>query len=306
MNLRQIEAFRAVMLTGSATAAAKVLFITQPAVSRLISDLEHQTKLILFTRLGNRLQPTPEAQTLYQDVHRAFIGLDEIKQSAYAIAHKKKGSLRLVAMPLFIKSFMPKLIAQFARQYPNVSIELENAPRIQALDAIRSQRLDLAIVSLGHKEELGLKVQTFCEQKAVCVLPKGHPLCEKEEIHARDLQNQPYITLSRGSPFRTRFDQLFATENINQTYTIETRTQATVYDLVKQGAGISILDPLATNSRDTEVVVKPFLPEVSWQYAIVQSHHTTPSVISQAFIALFMDYVAQSDSFSANPPKATR
>ena len=64
MNFRQIEAFRAVMVTGSATAAAKLLFITQPAISRLIADLEFATKLKLFVRKPNRLEATPEAQAL--------------------------------------------------------------------------------------------------------------------------------------------------------------------------------------------------------------------------------------------------
>lgn len=290
MNLRQIEAFRAVMVTGSATAAAKVLFISQPAVSRLITDLEYQTKLTLFIRKPNRLEPTPEAHTLYREVARAFIGLDQIQRLAEAIANKQQGSLRIVAMPVCIDSFMPPLIAEFLQTHPNVSIELESAPRVHALDLVRTQRLDLAIVSLSKREDVGLEVQTFCQQQAVCVLPAEHPLSTKAQIDIKDLHQQPFITLSSGSPFRSRFDELFAREKVNCAVAIETRNQKTIYDLVKRGAGVAILDPFVTDSQDAEVVIRPFVPTVSWEYAVVQSSATPPSLITQAFIELLMGH----------------
>jgi DNA-binding transcriptional LysR family regulator len=289
MNFRQLEAFRAVMLTGSATAAAKMLFITQPAVSRLLSDLEHQTKLTLFIRKANRLLATPEAQTFYREVERAFIGLNEVKRSADAIINKQQGRLRIVATPVCIDSFIPPLIADFIRKYPNISIELESAARVQALDSVRTQRLDIAIVPLTHKEDLGLKTKTFCHQEAVCVLPKNHTLCDKKFITAHDLSKEKIITLSRGSPFRVMLDKVFGAEDINNSCLIETRTQKTIYELVKLGIGIAILDPFITNASDTEVVIKKFKPKISWEYAVVQAHSIPPSLITKAFIELLIN-----------------
>lgn len=293
MNLRQLEAFRAVMVTGSATAAAKMLFITQPAVSRLITDLEYQTKLTLFIRKPNRLEPTPEAQTLYREVDRAFIGLDQIQRSAEAIANKQQGSLRIAAMPVCLDSFMPPLIAEFLQTHPNVSIELESTPRIQALDLVRTQRLDLAVISLHQREDVGLDVQRFCQQQAVCAVPANHPLAAKQQIEISDLHQQPFITLSQGSPFRARFDEIFAREQVNCAVVIETRNQKTVYDLVKRGAGLAILDPFVTDSQDRDVAIRPFVPEVSWEYAVVQSPSTPPSLIAQAFIELLMQHFSE-------------
>ena len=293
MNFRQIEAFRAVMVTGSGTEAAKMLFITQPAVSRLISDLEYQTRLKLFVRKPNRLEPTPEAQALFRQVDRAFIGLEEISLFADSIVNKQQGSLRIVAMPVCVDSFLPSLVSEFLQQHPKVSIELESAPRIQALDLVRTQRQDLGIISLSSRENLGLQVQNICRQKAVCVLPADHPLCEKSVINVRDLENEPFISLSRGSPFRAKVDEIFARENIKRTFAIETRTHRTVYELVKRGAGVAILDPFITENQDSEVVIKPFLPEVSWDYAVVQPHSATPSLITQSFIALLMAHFSK-------------
>ncbi|MEH6825814.1 MAG: LysR substrate-binding domain-containing protein [Motiliproteus sp.] len=288
MNLRQIEAFRAVMVTGSATEAGKMLFISQPAISRLIADLEHRANLKLFVRKPNRLEPTPEAQALYREVDRAFIGLEEISRTAEAIANKQHGSLRIVAMPVCVDSFLPPLISEFSKQHPHVSIELESAPRIQALDLVRSQRLDLGIVSLTRREDVGLQVARFCQQQAVCVLPASHRLADKAAINVQDLAHEPVISLSRGSPFRARFDEIFARAGITPTITIETRTQRTIYELVQRGAGVAILDPLVTDSLDSEVVIKPFVPEVTWDYAVVQPDSAPTSLITQSFITLLM------------------
>jgi DNA-binding transcriptional LysR family regulator len=265
-----------------------MLFITQPAISRLIADLEHRSNLKLFVRKPNRLEPTPEAQALYREVDRAFIGLQEIRRTAEAIANKQHGSLRIVAMPVCVDSFLPPLIAEFLQQHPHINIELESAPRIQALDLVRSQRLDLGIVSLSRREDVGLQVQSFCRQQAVCVLPANHRLADKAEIHARDLANEPFISLSRGSPFRARFDEIFIKAGIQRVFSIETRTQRTIYELVRRGAGVAILDPLVTDSLDLDVVIKPFLPQVTWDYAVVQSNSAPTSLITQSFIELLL------------------
>jgi DNA-binding transcriptional LysR family regulator len=294
INLRQIEAFRAVMITGSATEAAKMLFISQPAVSRLISDLEYRCHLTLFIRKPNRLEATPEAQAFYREVDRAFIGLEEISRSAAAIANKEQGSLRIVAMPVCVDSFLPALIAQFREAYPNVSIELESSPRIQALDMVRSQRLELGVVSLTGNEDVGLSVQTLCYQEAVCILPLGHALAKKDEIEAKDLVDEPFISLSQGSPFRARFNEIFQREGVQPNLAIETRYQRTVYELVKQGAGVSIVDSLIISDNDANVVVKPFVPKLSWQYAIVQPHASVSSLIAQAFSDLLIAHFKQS------------
>jgi DNA-binding transcriptional LysR family regulator len=284
INLRQIEAFQAVMVAGSATGAAKSLFITQPAVSRLLSDLEHRLGFKLFIRRPNRLDPTPEAQTLYESVDKAFIGLQEIQRSADAIANKQQGVLHIVAMPVCVDSFMVQCVADFLVLYPNIKIELESAPRIQALDMVRSKR----IVSLKEHEDAGLLVQQFCKQAAVCVLPASHKLCDLDVIHITDLQNERFISLSTGSPFRAEIDEMFNQHQVSRKVIIETRTQRTSYDLVKQGVGVAILDTLVTDALDQNIVIKPFVPAITWNYAVVSISFTQQSLIAKAFIELLI------------------
>src|SRR2546423_992951 len=99
MNLREIEAFRAVYVTGSVSRAAEALHISQPSVSRLISNLESSVKLKLFTRAPSGVEPTPEAHHFYGIVERAFIGLDEIRDAATAIRGLEIGAISLGVIP---------------------------------------------------------------------------------------------------------------------------------------------------------------------------------------------------------------
>src|SRR5471032_1331068 len=99
MNLKHIEAFRAVMLAGSMTAAAKELFTSQPNISRLITQLERETGLLLFQRSGVRLIPTSEGNAFFREVERAYVGLQGLTNAAAQIKNLGTGRLRIAAMP---------------------------------------------------------------------------------------------------------------------------------------------------------------------------------------------------------------
>ncbi|OXH86866.1 LysR family transcriptional regulator, partial [Burkholderia multivorans] len=95
LRIRQIEAFRAVMQRHTVTRAARDLHISQPAVSRLIADLEARVGFVLFERQQGRFTPTAQARVLYEEVERAFIGLDRVAQAAEQIRAMRRGTLRV-------------------------------------------------------------------------------------------------------------------------------------------------------------------------------------------------------------------
>ena len=97
LNLRQIEAFRAVYQTGGMTAAGMLMNITQPAVSRLIRDLEAEIGLPLFVRKGTTIAPTPDAVALYQEVARSFHGLDQVALFASDLKRHRSGKISIAA-----------------------------------------------------------------------------------------------------------------------------------------------------------------------------------------------------------------
>jgi len=293
MKVRQLEAFRAVMLTGSATLAANMIFISQPAVSRLINDLEYRLGFQLFIRAPNKLVPTREAEDFFVEVERSFIGLTQLDSVANAIKNKQQGSLRIIVTPLVIDSFMVKLLSDFSRLHPKIKIELEVAPKAQASELIRGSRFDFAILPKPTSNEEGLVSQVFSEHAAVCVLPKDHPLTTKEIIDIADFNAQRYLSLCEGSPFRAVIDSLFLQREVEPELVLETRHQHTIYQLVAQGMGIALLDPFILKQKDERVCVRPVAPDIIWQYALVHLEDRPLSLLAQTFITLLMEYFSK-------------
>ena len=101
ITFRQVDAFRTVVSTGSVTEAASVLGISQPAVSRLLTDMEKEVGFKLFSRVGRNLVPTAESRLLGEEVKRALSGLERIKDAARSIRSFKNAQLRVVTTPTF-------------------------------------------------------------------------------------------------------------------------------------------------------------------------------------------------------------
>jgi DNA-binding transcriptional LysR family regulator len=95
MNLRQMEVFRAVMLTGSVSAAAELLHVSQPAVSKVLAHAQRQSGLLLFERIKGRLAATPEAQALYAEVETLWRGVEKVRDVSRELASPRAGTLRL-------------------------------------------------------------------------------------------------------------------------------------------------------------------------------------------------------------------
>src|SRR5688572_27085102 len=111
MNIRELEAFRTAYLTGSVSRAAEILHVSQPSVSRLISDLEASIKFKLFSRTPRGLEATHEARRLFSAVERSFVGLADIRAAAEAIRTLKSGEVSLGIIPAFAYSVMPEAVA---------------------------------------------------------------------------------------------------------------------------------------------------------------------------------------------------
>ncbi|MCK1351280.1 LysR family transcriptional regulator [Bradyrhizobium sp. CW7] len=122
LNFRQIEAFRAVMLTGTTIAAANMLNTTQPSISRSLAQIQSAAKLKLFELDRGRLRPTPEAVMLFEAVQRNFLGLEAIEETVALLRRSGIGRLRVACTPALGMSVMPAVMARFKVRQPDVHI----------------------------------------------------------------------------------------------------------------------------------------------------------------------------------------
>ncbi len=173
MNLRQIEAFRATMLTGSVSRAADTIHVSQPSVSRLIGDLEASLGFDLFLRTANGVRPTEEARQLLEVVERSFVGIGKIRAAAEAIGDARSGRVALGVIPAFANAVMPRAVAKMREGAPDMRVAVGVRRSAVVVEEIETNRLDLGLVSPfpGMRDLETLFSHTF---RYVCLLPAGH------------------------------------------------------------------------------------------------------------------------------------
>ena len=146
INHRQIEAFQAIMQVGSVSDAAQRMGISQPAASRLLRDLQHNLRLELFERSGNRLHPTPAAYTLFSEVERSFTGLQRIAAVADSLREKRARQLRVAAMPALSNDFLPRFPGAFLKERDDLHITLYGVITPVIMDWMVNNQCDLGFV----------------------------------------------------------------------------------------------------------------------------------------------------------------
>lgn len=299
ITFRQIEAFRAVMVTGTVTQAAEMLHVSQPAVSRMLADLEYELGFKLFERTSRQLIPSDEGRALYHEVQRAFVGLKEILEAARAIREYRAGQLRLITIPSVAASFMPQLLAKFARRYPEVSIALEVQPSPRVFEWIVSLQCDLGISSLPTDNSL-IEVSPFMTGESVCILPRKHRLAAKKVIRCRDLAGENFISFNSDSLYRFRIDEVFRAASVDRIMKIEARTVEAVFSIVATGLGVSIIPPFfPLRSLKEDVIARSFRPTINLNLAILRPTHKPISRTAEKFLEITHEFAAEYQE----PPK---
>ncbi|MBL6929497.1 MAG: LysR family transcriptional regulator [Rhodospirillales bacterium] len=283
INPRQIEAFRAVILTGSMTAGGEMLHISQPAISRLIRALETDLELELFERNGAHITPTNEALILYQDVERLFVGGERIREAAAAIRNRSAGTLRIAAMPNISLGYFPKIVQEFLADRPGISIVLHSDSSVNIIDLVAKNQVNLGLAYVPT-EQPGVDVRALPIADAVCAVPRNHPLAELPVIHATDLEGADFITLGQSSLLHMHIAAALQSANVQCNSLIETRYASTACAFVARGLGVAIVDPfvVAEVGKD-EVVTKPFRPRIPYEFSLIYPQRRPNSGIASEF-----------------------
>jgi DNA-binding transcriptional LysR family regulator len=284
INFRQLEAFRAVMLTKTATEAATLLHTSQPAISRLIRDLERSSKLKLFELRRRRLVATPEALALYREIERSYSGLDRVNQTIASLRDSGVGRLAIGTLPSLNMSVMPRAIRAFLRTHAGVRVSLSDRSDL-VRDGVASGRLDIGFCA-EEFDKSGVECQAVATAREVCVMEAGHKLSRQRTVRAADLAGVPLIMINRTDLARRRIDQQLEAAGIPSQPVIETNAGATVCSLALEGVGVGLVNALiASDFMPRGLVVKPFEPAISFDIFVLHPLHSPPSQLARKFAA---------------------
>ena len=260
ISLRHIEAFKAVVETGSMRRAADVLFISQPAVSKLIASFERAIGFPAFERIRGRLAPTLEGELVYREVERAFVGLHQIEGVASEVRSRKRGRLVVGAIPALSVGLLQEVITRFLAERPNVQVHLETLNAQRLIELVASGRADIAFMT-PHLEHPYVDTELMCEVEAVCVLPKNHALASRKTISLEQLDGVDFIGHGDSNSSFLALERKFHAAGIARTIRIVAPATSTAIGFVAQGAGISVVDPFsAWYLASDRFVIRRFRP----------------------------------------------
>ena len=239
LTLRQLKVFESVARQLSFSRAAEELYLTQPAVSMQIKQLEDNVGLPLFEQMGKKIYLTDAGNELYyysrgisQQLADMELALDELKGL-------ERGKLNISVVST-ANYFAPHLLAKFCQRYSGVTVSLHVSNRETVLKQLADNLTDLAIMG-RPPAHLDIATQSFMENPLVVVAPPNHPLSAARQISVKRLEQETFLVREPGSGTRSAMERFFAAHRININRGMETDTNEAIKQAVQAGMGLAIM-----------------------------------------------------------------
>ena len=269
MKIIQLEYFCAVSRYHSITQAAQKLYVTQPAISSAIKELEKEFSINLFIRSKNHITLTKEGELFYEKASKL---LDTIHQTSSELCDlgKQVAPLRIGIPPLLSTLFYPELLLAFQEKYPDIPVELYEYGSIKAASLVQESNLNLALVNMNFYNIDKLNSYRILTDKIVFCVAKDHPLAKEKEVSIEMLKNEPVILYNTDSVQNATLFDLFKSTGIQPNVILHASQLFTINKFVTQHLGGAFLySSLLTNLPD--LVGIPIIPEITQEIGFVWS-----------------------------------
>lgn len=287
LSFRQLQTFVQVMRTGSVSEAGRALGRTQPAVSAMIAGLEREVGFQLFERERGRLVPKPEAHYFLEEAEFLLERLTRSTRTLQDIGNLEKGKLRIACNPAASSFFMPRVLANFLRDKPDIEASLMMRSSPVVTDWIASQQYDIGFAETPEPRRTIIS-EVFA-LPGVCAVPKDDPLARKKVITPADLDGKPMAMLfddhSISEQTRKAFDE--AGSRLNKRF--ELRTFLPALQLVSEGLCYTICEGLSAISHQesfgdqNSLVFRPFKPECFLNMSLLTPANRPLSLLVESF-----------------------
>lgn len=284
LSLRHIEVFHAIMRTGSVTAAAKSMHVTQPAISAVLKHMEARLGFRLFERVSGKLQPTPEAVAMMPDVNEIFERLDAIGRLTQDLAGGQLGALSIAASSPIANGMLPKYVSTFLKDKPQVRIAMHTLASPQVLDRVANREAELGVAygPLQHSEVLATPLWTA---DIGCVMREDHVLASQATVDIRQLAREPFITYMPQALLRPYVDQALRAAGIALEPTIQVGQAITGIALAHQGLGIALVETNLLSSLPLPgLVARALSNPIKLDILLLQHRHAARSYLHEQFI----------------------
>ncbi|TAJ34102.1 LysR family transcriptional regulator [Bosea sp. (in: a-proteobacteria)] len=269
MDLRQLEAFAAVMSSGSITGAARLLGRSQPALTRLIQDLEASLGFSLLHRSGPRVTTTEQGLRFYREVEPVLAWLRQLRERADAIAADRPRSLSIASIASFSVGMLPAALRRLGLQDLPDQIHIRTAIAEQVVQDIATQVSEIGVTSLPV-DHPALEIHWIGEAPCVAAIAADDPLVELERIPLLALGGRRLITLANPFRWRRRVDLALEANGVTPAAVLDTNTSNAAIMSARAGLGVALIEPIIAYGMPVEgVVIRPIDVHIAFYWAII-------------------------------------
>lgn len=282
INLRQIEAFAAVIQNGTVGRGAEMLNISQPAMSKLIAHLEFDSGLKLFDRVKKRLVPTEHALRLYDEVERIFSGVRQVESAIDALHREEQSRLAIGVLPALAGAFIQRVTSGFTKSNTNVICSVRALSSQWIVERLVARKLDIGLIN-GRLDNPHVLVEPLLEHPLVCIMPKDHPLTLKSSVEPDDLQQLPFVSFESHVFMAHLIEQTLEKYRVTPRVVVTASAVLTVCEFVAAGEGISLVHPLMVSGLENRLAVRPFEPGIPFKFQLGRSADSKNARLVDAF-----------------------
>jgi len=298
MRYRHIEVFYSVFIHGSVTKAAQDLNVTQPSISKILSQSESDLGIKLFERLNKKMIPTQEAKILFPYAQKVHNNLSNFKKVSSNLVEKPQGDLNIAATHALGIDYLPEAISKFSALNSKATFETVTLHYEEIIKQVLELKVDVGIVydPVQHDDLINLPI---INGKFVVIAPQSF-FPNKTVVNINDIKTQPFIKITdkvgpRG-PLGSKLEEYLLKNSLNLNPTFNTETYQVALALVSKGMGITITDKIsAESSSHPNIKILDLKPDLEFSLEIVYSKSNPLSLINKSFISFLSNFEYRND-----------
>ena len=288
-TVKSLRAFVLTMEQGSLTLAAQAMNLSQPAASRLLQQLEDEFGAPLFFRNSKTLTPSREAELLYPDASRILSSFQELPDILDSLKHDQSLPFKVVGQTRCTLGLVAPALAKLNKEHPEVAFDLSIHKRTELRRRMIWDRFHVGVFALPLHIEFA---ETRMLRKVECkvVLPRSHPLANRDRLRPEDLADYDYVTLKDALIGRNVVDKALATEGYELSVKHEVTNAFAAVSLVRHGLGYIITDRFTIDpAHHEELALIPLSPTPYMEYAICVSQDARDHPMTERYIEILTE-----------------
>ena len=289
MEIRQLRAFVAIAESGTFTAGALRVHVTQAAISMQIRQLETEIGAKVFVRAPRHVILTEAGEQLLRRARHILREHDAALDEIAELAGAERGRLRIgSASAMVLTEQLPSILKELRKQHPAAEISVMSGTSEVLVDQILAGEVDIAFVSLPV-DVRGIKTERLSEDQLVAIASPQHKLSKQRTISAYTLAGERLILGERGGNTRRLIDQFFAQAGVTLRVAMELSRQQAIKRMVEEDMGVGIV-PLQSVKEEVEKgkLIRWWIEgaQINWELGIAQLSNGYDSPIMQKFVSL--------------------